>query len=234
MIELYFYIKNNFKEFANKIQYLEIIRFNRNNSEKLEEPKMENQHSIIYQMEKLKRDECKNIVETERFMSDPLISEIMYKAIELGYDLDIIKEIFCNFLVENLKTNKNLENINYGQIIDHEKFIEQLIHYCSQNQTNSNTNGSGINSVKYNSEFNEETDDNLDENISNFNEEDFNEFENLNSYNFTKDNHLKGKEVVKPSCQLNKKPISENQKHQLEQDYFNNQQKRVTDPNNLR
>jgi len=207
---------------------------------------MENQHNIIYQMEKLKRDECRNIVDTERFMSDPLISEIMHKAIELGYDLDIIKEIFCNFLVDNLKTNKNLEKINYGQIIDHEKFIEQLIHYCSQQQ-NSNTNSTGSNAAKYNNELNEDMDDYLDENVPNFNDEDFNEFESFNSYSLMKDNnnHVKTKEAMgsnsmavgssaKPISQPTKKLMSDNQKSQLEQEYFNNQQKRVTDPSNLR
>lgn len=185
---------------------------------------MENQHLLNMQM--LKRAECMLIVDSPSFMKDSYIKGLFFKAIALGYNLDVIKEIFCKILLEFNFNAANLnESINYEQLINAEKFIEQLVIYSSQYESlrMSQHNIDMSNRIGNSNDYYEEADE------VRVNEE---EFESLNGTDtmsfFTKE---KSKESINKQI---KKPMCEQQKIQREQDFLNEAQRRVNDPSNLR
>lgn len=183
-------------------------------------------------MEMIKRAEYMKIIDSEQFLRDPLIYDILNKAIDLGYSLNMIKDIFCDILIEHGKLNLlERENFNYSQIInmDCEKFIDKLVIYCSQNDSARNNKQSSI-PAKLN-DLNDEFEEN-DDNMSNFNDEETYDYESVHDAN-----GLKAKENLNGNLMKagqTKKPMTEQQKFQMEQEYLNEQQKKINDPSNLR
>lgn len=187
----------------------------------------------------LKRAECMLIVESPSFMKDPYIKGLFLKAIALGYNLEVIKEIFCKILLEfNFNAANVNENFNYEQLVNAEKFIDQLVIYSSQYESlrMGQHNIDMSNRIVANNDYYEDADSN---NLMMFNEDDF-DFESLNnetdsiSYFNNKDKSNKELTINKMQPQQGKKPMCEQQKIQREQDFLNEAQKRINDPSNLR
>lgn len=173
---------------------------------------MENQNTILLKMEQLRREQCIKIVNMNEFLSDSFISAIFEKAVALGYDIEVIKEIFVEFLFDlNFKVS-DLKTADFDSIIDAEKFIDRLI-VKSSHQEAIRSSGSGA--------LNEDDDEGEDD-INGF-EQDYNE---INS-----DNAMR---IQKQNSSIVKKPMTEQQKVQKEIELRNEQMKRLTDPSNLR
>lgn len=198
---------------------------------------MDNQtNELLHKMQMLRRNECMEIIDSRIFLHDPFIKEIYHKAIELGYDLEIIREIFCNILIDlNFKAS-NLENANFKQLINSEKFIDLLVIYSSQSEPlNNRQNNSNNKDVNLKKDLNENYEDNEDIYNSNGNNENdlSDDLNDLNGQNLTKIENLKEK-MNNISNKLIAKPLSDQQKIQKEQEFLNEHQKRINDPSNLR
>jgi hypothetical protein len=98
---------------------------------------MENQSQILVKMEQLRRDQCVKIVNMAEFLNDPFISVVFDKAVTLGYDVEVIKEIFVEFLIDLQFKASDLRQADFDSLIDAEKFIDRLIVKSSQQEARS-------------------------------------------------------------------------------------------------
>lgn len=164
-------------------------------------------------MEQLRREQCVKIVNMTEFLSDSFISAIFEKAVALGYDIEVIKEIFVEFLFDlNFKV-QDLKGADFESIINAEKFIDRLI-VKSSHQEQIKSNGSG--------NLDDEEEDNEEDLVNGF-EQEYSEVSADYAMRLQKQNNS-----------LVKKPMTEQQKLQKEIELRNEQMKRITDPSNLR
>lgn len=198
---------------------------------------MDNQQQILRGMEKLsaerRQNECMKIIESAKFLNDPFISVIFEQAITLGYNIDIIKEIFCEFLIELNFKPINLEKPNFEELINADKFIDRLVIKSSQYEFVKQASFLNINNISNKIDANDDFDDN--EELLNMNDEDLqsnnmNEFDSINNHidlNSLKEKNMKTNQLIKKS-------MNEQQKIQKEQEFRNELQKRINDPSNLK
>ena len=166
--------------------------------------------AILRSMDQMRQTECMNIINSAQFLDDPFISVIFAKAINLGFNIDIIKEIFCEFLIDLKFTQVHLADANFDELINADLFIESLVKKSSEYEQNQMTH---LNSSK-------DTDENSEDLIDSL---------SMNGQGDLSIHSTKTTKII-----LTKKMLTEQQRLQNEQNSRNEKIKKLNDPSNLR
>ena len=173
------------------------------------------------------KDERYNLfLESQQFLTDSFINSLINKSITLGFQWEIIKEIFYRLFISIKLDLTNKDNINYSRLIDGEKYFEQLI--SLSNQYDHSLQGKNLNhSSSSNGIDPDDYEDNDEENNTNEMDND-DEHELYNDFNKLAINQDMKK--IKPV----QKPLTAQQKMLKEQEFIMQSINRINDKDNLR